>query len=146
LFCGARLDGYRSALERAGLPVDPELIVRTDLTQKDGHAAARDLLSRPDRPTAIFACNDLQALGVYQAAREAGLRIPDDLSVVGFDDLPIAALVDPPMTTVRQPLTEMAVTATELALALGRGEKPPQVGLELAATLTIRKSTAPPKS
>lgn len=146
LFCGARLDGYRSALERAGLPVDPELIVRTDLTQTDGHAAARDLLSRPDRPTAIFACNDLQALGVYQAAREAGLRIPDDLSVVGFDDLPIAALVDPPMTTVRQPLTEMAVTATELALALGRGEKPPQVGLELATTLTIRKSTAPPKS
>jgi hypothetical protein len=65
---------------------------------------------------------------VYRAAREGGLRIPTDLSVVGFDDLPIAALADPPMTTVRQPLAEMAVAATELALALGRGEKPPQVG------------------
>jgi DNA-binding LacI/PurR family transcriptional regulator len=64
--------------------------------------------------------------------------------VVGFDDLPVAAHVDPPLTTVRQPLTEMAIAATELALALGRGEKPPQVGLELATTLTVRNSTAAP--
>ena len=64
--------------------------------------------------------------------------------MVGFDDLPIAALTDPPLTTVHQPLTEMAVAATELALALGRGEKAPQAGLELATTLTIRDSTAPP--
>jgi DNA-binding LacI/PurR family transcriptional regulator len=144
LFCRARLDGYRSTMEAAGLPVNPGLIVRADLNQEDGYTAARELLSRPDRPTAIFASNDLQALGVYRAAREAGLRIPNDLSVVGFDDLPIAAVVDPPMTTVRQPLTEMAVAATELALALGRGEKPSQPGLELATTLTVRKSTAPP--
>ena len=144
LYCRARLDGYRSAMEAAGLPVDPDLIVRAALTQDDGLVAARELLSRPDRPTAIFASNDLQALGVYLAARDAGLSIPHDLSVVGFDDLPIAALVDPPMTTVRQPLTEMAVAATELALALGRGERPQQVGLELATTLTIRNSTAPP--
>jgi len=73
----------------------------------------RELLSRPDRPTAIFASNDLQALGVYQAAREAGLRIPEDLSVVGFDDLPVTALADPPMTTVHQPLVEMAMAATD---------------------------------
>lgn len=64
--------------------------------------------------------------------------------MVGFDDLPIAAMVDPPLTTVHQPLTEMAVAATELALALGRGEKTPQVRLELATTLTVRRSTAPP--
>jgi DNA-binding LacI/PurR family transcriptional regulator len=144
LCCRARFDGYRSAMEAASLPVDPSLIVRTELTQEAGQSAARELLSRPDRPTAIFASNDLQALGVYQAARDAGLRIPTDLSVVGFDDLPVAALVDPPLTTVHQPLTEMAVAATELALALGRGEKPPQVGLELATTLTVRQSTAPP--
>jgi DNA-binding LacI/PurR family transcriptional regulator len=141
LCCRARLDGYRSAMEASDLPT---LMVRTDLTQAAGHAAARELLGRPDRPTAIFAGNDLQALGVYQAAREAGLRIPDDLSVVGFDDLPVAALVDPPMTTVHQPLVEMAFAATELALAIGRGETPPQVGLELATTLTVRRSTAPP--
>jgi DNA-binding LacI/PurR family transcriptional regulator len=144
LCCRARFDGYRSALEAANLPVDPALVVRTDLTQDAGHTAARDLLSRPDRPTAVFASNDLQALGVYQAARAAGLRIPTDLSIVGFDDLPVAALVDPPLTTVRQPLTEMAIAATELALALGRGEEPPQLGLELATTLTVRNSTGPP--
>ena len=144
LCCRARFDGYRSAMEAAGLPVVPS--APTELTQEAGHLAARELLSRQDRPTAIFASNDLQALGVYQAAREAGLRIPADLSVVGFDDLPIAALVDPPLTTVHQPLTEMAVAATELALALGRGENPPQTGVELATTLTVRNSTAPPDS
>lgn len=144
LCCRARLDGYRAAMEAAGLPVDTDLIVRTDLNTGSGCAAALELLDRPQRPTAIFASNDLQALGVYQAARERGLRIPADLSVVGFDDLPLAALVDPPLTTVHQPLTEMAVAATELALALGRGEKTPQVGLELATTLAVRSSTAPP--
>ncbi|GGR33478.1 hypothetical protein GCM10010251_57200 [Streptomyces aurantiogriseus] len=116
------------------------------LTREDGCAAARPLLALPDRPTAIFTANDLQALGVYQAAREAGLRIPDDLSVVGFDDLPVVAWMDPPLTTVHQPLTEMAAAATELALTLGRGEEAPQVGLEIATTLTVRASTAPPKS
>ena len=145
LCCAARLDGYRSALSAAGLAADPQLIAHAELTREDGAEAARTLLALPERPTAIFASNDLQALGVYQAAREAGLRIPDDLSVVGFDDLPVVAWVDPPLTTVHQPLTEMAVAATELALALGRGEAAPQAGLEIATTLTVRASTAPPK-
>ncbi|HEU5356912.1 MAG TPA: LacI family DNA-binding transcriptional regulator [Actinocrinis sp.] len=145
LCCAARLDGYRSALSAAGLPTDPQLIVSAELTREDGAAAARTLLALPERPTAIFASNDLQALGVYQAAREAGLRIPDDLSVVGFDDLPVVSWVDPPLTTVHQPLIEMAVAATELALTLGRHEVAPQTGLEIATTLTVRASTAPPK-
>lgn len=144
LYCRARLDGYRSALDAAALPYDPALVQRAELSLDGGLAAARTLLARPDRPTAVFAANDLQALGVYQAARELGLRIPADLSVVGFDDLPIAALTDPPLTTIHQPLTEMAVAATELALALGRGENPPQLGVELATTLKVRNSTAPP--
>jgi DNA-binding LacI/PurR family transcriptional regulator len=144
LCCRARLDGYRSALDAAGLPADPGLIVHAGLNQEAGEAAAVDLLNRPDRPTAIFACNDLQALGVYRAARRTGLRIPTDLSVVGFDDLPVATLVDPALTTVHQPLIEMAATATELALALGRGEQTTQIGLELATTLAVRQSTAPP--
>jgi DNA-binding LacI/PurR family transcriptional regulator len=143
-FCLARMAGYRSALDTAGLPVDPELIVRMQLTREDGYAAAGELLARPDRPTAIFTANDLQALGVYQAAREAGLRIPEDLSVVGYDDVPVTAWVDPPLTTVHQPLTEMAAAATELALTLGRGEKIPQIGLEIATHLVVRESTAPP--
>ncbi|MEV8443299.1 LacI family DNA-binding transcriptional regulator [Actinosynnema sp. NPDC051121] len=143
LCCRARLDGQRAGLEAAKVPVDPALVVHADLTREAGLAAARELLSRPDRPTAVCTGDDIQALGVYQAAREAGLRIPEDLSVVGFDDLPVAALVDPPLTTVHQPLVEMAMAATELALALGRGETPPQIGLELATTLTVRQSTGP---
>ncbi|MFI7403835.1 LacI family DNA-binding transcriptional regulator [Streptomyces sp. NPDC049541] len=145
LCCSARLDGYRSAMHAAGLPVDPEIVVHAGLTRDDGYEAAHPLLALPERPTAIFAANDLQALGVYQAAREAGLRIPDDLSVVGFDDLPVVAWVDPPLTTVHQPLTEMAMAATELALTLGRGEQAPQAGLEIATTLRVRGSTAPLK-
>jgi DNA-binding LacI/PurR family transcriptional regulator len=145
LFCRARFDGYRSAMEAAGLAVDPGLVPNAELTQEGGRAAARDLLSRPERPTAVFASNDLQAFGVYQAARDLGLRIPEDLSVVGFDDIPLTALADPPLTTVHQPLGEMAVAATEMALALGRGEQPAQIGVELATTLTVRQSTSHPR-
>ena len=144
LCCRARLDGYRSAMEAADVAVDPALIKRVNLCHEDGQAAARELLGRRDRPTAIFTANDVQALGVYQAAREAGLRIPEDLSVVGFDDLPVVSWVDPPLTTVHQPLMEMAAAATELALALGRGERPAQTRIELATTLTVRQSTGPP--
>ncbi|WP_055529787.1 LacI family DNA-binding transcriptional regulator [Streptomyces graminilatus] len=145
-FCLARLAGYTSALTEAGLPVEPDLVVKTLLTREDGRTAARELLARTDRPTAVFTANDMQAMGVYQAARELGLRIPQDLSVVGFDDVPAVAWADPPLTTVHQPLAEMAAAATELALALGRGEDVPQSGVEIATTLTVRESTAPPKA
>jgi DNA-binding LacI/PurR family transcriptional regulator len=140
----ARQAGYASGLEAAGIAVDPTLVVNASLTREGGSGAARELLLRNDRPTAVFTSNDLQALGVYQAARELGLTIPDDLSVVGFDDLPVVAWVEPPLTTVHQPLTEMAAAATELALSLGRGEKPAQIGVEIATTLTVRSSTAAP--
>lgn len=143
-FCQARQAGYVTALAEAEVPMEPDLVVRTPLTREDGYAAACELLSRPDRPTAVFAANDLQAIGVYQAARERGLRIPEELSVVGFDDLPVVSWLDPPLTTVHQPLADMAVTATELALALGRGEQVSRAGLELATSLTVRESTAPP--
>ncbi|MCX4827504.1 LacI family transcriptional regulator [Streptomyces sp. NBC_01016] len=145
-FCLARAAGYRSAMEAAGLPVDPDATVRGPLTREGGQAAARALLGRPDRPTAIVTANDMQALGVYQAAREAGLRVPQDLSVVGFDDMPVAVWADPPLTTVRQPLDEMAASATELALALGRGERVRQLGVEIATELVVRESTAAPRS
>lgn len=86
----ARIDGYRAALETAGLPVDRRLIRTGDFHHETGYRLGRELLDRPDRPTAVFAGNDLQALGFYEAARELGLRIPQDVSVVGFDDLPVA--------------------------------------------------------
>lgn len=138
-----RIDGYRAALETAGLPVDPGLIMAGDFHHETGYRQGLALLRRPDRPTAVFAGNDLQALGLYEAARELGLRIPEDLSVVGFDDLPVAPWVGPPLTTVRQPLTEMAEAAAKLVLDLGRdGGSPAATRVELATSLVVRSSTA----
>lgn len=128
LCCRARMDGFRSTLEAAGLGAACDLSVDAGLNIEEGEAAALGLLARTDRSTAILACNDLQALGVYQAARRMGLRNPG-LGVVGLDDLPLATLVDPPLTTVHQPLAEMAATATELALTLARGSGPRSSGL-----------------
>jgi DNA-binding LacI/PurR family transcriptional regulator len=139
----ARLDGFRAAMDEAGVVVDPGLVSRGRFQVEEGIERGRALLARPDRPTAVITGNDLQALGVYQAAREARLHIPDDLSIVGFDDLPVARWVSPPLTTVRQPLVEMAETAAELVLAMGRGE-PTQTRVELATELVVRESTAPP--
>ena len=139
----ARLDGYRAAMDAAGLAVEPSLIRYGDFHVEAGFEQARVLLDRADRPTAIFAGSDLQALGVYDAARQAGLRIPEDLSVVGFDDLPVARWIGPPLTTVRQPLVEMAAAAARLVLALAKGEQPEQTRIELATSLVVRQSTAP---
>ena len=140
----ARLDGYRAAMDEAGVPIDPDLIRYGNFHVDDGVVEARALLRLADPPTAIFAGNDLQALGVYQAAREARLHIPEDLSVVGFDDLPVAPWVGPPLTTVRQPLAQMAVSAARLVLTLSRGDQPAQTRVELATELVIRESTARP--
>ncbi|HET8785132.1 MAG TPA: LacI family DNA-binding transcriptional regulator, partial [Candidatus Limnocylindrales bacterium] len=117
----ARLDGYRAAMDAAGVPVDPALISHGRFHVEEGIERGRALLALADRPTAIFAGNDLQALGVYQAAREARLHIPEDLSVVGFDDLPAAQWVGPPLTTIRQPLVDMATAAAELVLSMAAG-------------------------
>ena len=141
----ARVDGFRAAMDEAGVPIDPSLVSHGPFAVDEGLDMARRLLARRDRPTAIITGNDLQALGAYQAAREARLHIPEDLSVVGFDDLPIARWVSPPLTTIRQPLIEMAEAAAELVLGLARGEEPPQTRIELATELVIRESTAPPR-
>ncbi len=140
----ARLDGYRAAMDEAGVPIDPELIRYGDFHVQAGVREGRALLQLPQPPTAIFAGNDLQALGVYQAARDARRHIPEDLSVVGFDDLPVAPWVGPPLTTVRQPLVQMAVAAARLVLRLAAGEHPTQTRVELATELIIRASTGPP--
>jgi LacI family xylobiose transport system transcriptional regulator len=143
----ARVSGYRSAMEEAGLPVDESLIRPGSFYGADGEREGRWLLSLPDRPTAIFAGSDPQALGVYEAARALGLRIPRELSVVGFDDLEVAKLAGPPLTTVRQPLAEMAETAARIGLRLRseRSRKHLQPHLELETTLIVRGSTATPR-
>ncbi|WP_084724635.1 LacI family DNA-binding transcriptional regulator [Streptacidiphilus melanogenes] len=140
----ARIDGYRAALETAGITVDPALIREGDFHHTSGYREGLELLRLPDRPTAIFTGNDLQALGLYEAARELNLRIPEDLSVVGFDDLPVARWVGPPLTTVRQPLTEMAEMAARMVIDLARGHQPATLRVDLATTLVERSSTAPP--
>ncbi len=140
----ARIDGYRAAMDEAGVAIDPDLISYGRFHVEEGVEKGRALLRLKDRPTAIFAGNDLQALGVYQAAREARLHIPEDLSVVGFDDLPVAQWVGPPLTTVRQPLMDMAAAAAETVVAMAAGDRPAQTRVELATELVVRESTAPP--
>ena len=139
-----RLDGYRAGLLRAGLSLPEDLVRSSPFEVPDGRAAARSLLALPAPPTAILAGSDQQAYGVYQAARERGLSIPEDLSVVGFDDVALGAWLSPPLTTVRQPLVEMAREATRLVLLLSRSEPIPAPQVELATRLVVRGSTAPP--
>jgi LacI family xylobiose transport system transcriptional regulator len=140
----ARIDGYRAAMDTAGLSIDPQLIREGDFHHESGYSLGLELLRMPDRPTAIFTGNDLQALGLYEAARELGLVIPRDLSVVGFDDLPITRWIGPPLTTVRQPLTEMAEAAARLVIDLSRGKRPNALRADLATRLVERSSTAAP--
>ena len=141
----ARLEGARAAMDAAGVPLNPRL-VRTGewFSYDDGLSNGRELLRLSDRPTAVLCGNDLQALGVYEAARQVGLRIPDDLSVVGFDDIVYARWCGPPMTTVRQPFAEMGAAAARLVLALAARETITHTRVELATTLIVRDSTAPP--
>ncbi|MFE0790618.1 LacI family DNA-binding transcriptional regulator [Streptomyces mutabilis] len=138
----ARLDGYRSAMTMAGLPVDPRLVRFGDFRVAGGFEHAMDLLDGPDRPTAVFAGSDLHALGVLEAARLEGLRVPADLSVVGYDDVPLAQWSSPPLTTVHQPLRQMAEEATRM---LFRPDGPGRTArrIELATHLVVRQSTAP---
>lgn len=140
----ARIDGFRSAHDEADLPVDPALVRYGDFYVAGGYKHGMELLTMPDRPTAIFAGSDMQALGVLRAARELGLDVPRDLSVVGYDDLPLTAWIGPALTTVHQPLLDMATTATTMVLELAGGADQPPRRVELATELVVRESTAPP--
>lgn len=140
----ARVDGFRSAHADAGVEVDPSLVRFGTFEVEGGYRYGYELLSRPDRPTAIFAGSDLQALGVLRAARDLRLEVPRDVSVVGYDNLPLMQWITPSLTTVDQPLHEMARAATRIVVALGRGEAPPPLRVELATDLVVRESTAPP--
>ncbi|MFC5858724.1 LacI family DNA-binding transcriptional regulator [Agromyces flavus] len=140
----ARLDGYRSAMHLAGLPVPEGWARFEELDAEAGERVALELLRSSHRPTAILAGGDLQALGVLNAARAAGLRIPEDLSLVGYDDQPVSTSSSPRLTTVHQPLRELGVAATRLALRLDDQRDVEPTRLDLAATLILRDSTAPP--
>jgi LacI family transcriptional regulator len=138
-----RIDGYQTALAAAGVPLDPALVVEGDWQIEGGEAQALALLSLPDPPTAIFAFNDNMAIGALQAARKRGLRVPEDVSVVGFDDTQQSQIVTPALTTVRQPLEEMGRIAVSLLTRLIDGQRVEALKIELATRLVVRGSTAP---
>ena len=144
LYHQARLDGYRAALEHAGLAIHPALIATGAHRHPSALQKASAMLELPDPPTAIFATGDLHAMGVYEAARLHGLRLPDDLSVIGFDDIPMAEWVSPPLTTMHQPLAEMAMLAVRILL--GKESAGLKHRMEFATSLVVRSSTAPPRS
>lgn len=140
-----RMQGYRAALAKAGLPTDSRLEHWGDFMAEGGQSAAARMLRLPEPPTAIFAGSDQCAAGVYQAARAQGVSIPQELSVVGFDDVMIAKWLQPELTTIRQPLEEMAREAIRMALQLVQGARIAQPRQRLATRLVIRSSTARPQ-
>lgn len=141
-----RLAGYRAALEEHNIPFDPELVSEGNFWQPQGYQCARQLLSLPHPPTAIFASNDVMAFGAMEAARELGLRIPNDLSIIGFDDIPQAAHMHPPLSTVRQPLEEMGRSAVHLLFKYITNPQAEIERVELATRLIIRESCTAPGS
>lgn len=141
----ARMHGYRAAMEAEGARVPDAYVRPGEFTYQTGLLGASVLLDMEEPPTAIFTGNDEIALGVIEAARLRGLRIPEDLSVVGFDDTDIARMASPPLTTVRQPLREMGGAALRTALRLVNGDKVESHHVELATELVVRASTAPPR-
>ncbi len=147
-----RLEGYRRTLQEAGIEPVPELIWMENITAGEaeeeateiGRMAAITLLRRPDRPTAFFAINDMTAVGIYAGIRELGLRIPEDISVVGFDDIHLCRIMNPPISTVRQPLEELMHAAVNLLISRMEGKnQEPAVNLTLTPQLILRGSTAP---
>ncbi len=139
-----RLEGYLSALRTHHAVDAPELIYEGTFFQPDGYAGASALLDLSSPPTAIFASNDIMAMGVMDAVRSRGLRIPDDVSIVGFDDIPQAAVVRPALTTVNQPLEKMGRVATQMLLDLLRSPEKETGRIELPTELVIRDSCQSP--
>jgi DNA-binding LacI/PurR family transcriptional regulator len=137
-----RLDGYRAALARAGIAFDESLVRRGNFRADGGERETAALLELDEPPTAIFAGSDLQASGVYAEARRRRLGIPDELSVVGFDDVALTEWMSPKMTTVRQPLREMARLATRTVLDSAGDDAHSPIRIELATSLVVRESTA----
>ena len=139
-----RFAAYRAALEMANLPIDPQLQCPGNFTEDDGYTATKALLALPEPPTAIFAGNDRQAVGVYRALHELGMSVPDDMSVIGFDNLPYAQIMNPPLTTIHAPRLELGRTAATMLLRLINEEELEMTQVLLPTQLIKRKSCQPP--
>lgn len=142
----ARLHGYRAALAEAGIPYDPALVRSTDFDYGEALRAAHSILNRRERPSALFAASDAQSLGALEAARQLGIAVPRELSVMSFDDTLVAAMASPPLSAVRQPFRELGQEATRVLLHLADGRPPATIRRELATELIVRMSTAPPEA
>lgn len=146
LSANRRFEGYKDGLAAAGIAYDPALVQGGDYSRERGQEAARELLRLADRPTAIFAANDSAAMGVLDVAQELGLRVPQDVSVVGFDNVPEAAQITPRLTTVDQSIQEMGTLATKLIIGILRGESPQATPVKVQTRLIIRDSCQAPQS
>ena len=138
-----RVTGYSQALAERDMSVDQALVAKGDFQYESGYQAARQLLAMDDPPTAVFACNDLMAVGVIAAAVEMGFQVPADLSVVGFDDVRLASFANPPLTTIVQPKHDMGVIAAKMLLERMRDLDMPPRRKTFDTRLLVRRSTAP---
>jgi DNA-binding LacI/PurR family transcriptional regulator len=139
-----RREGYQAALLAAGLPLVPRLVRESDWTVEGGYLVATELLSLPHVPSAIFALNDAMAIGALRAARERRMTVPHDLSIVGFDDVEMASMVAPSLTTVRRPLQGLGRMGVDMLYRLLHGRRLDATRIELSTSLVVRESTAPP--
>lgn len=136
-----RLHGFREGMANAGVPVDEDLIITSDLTQRGGYEKAKTLLENPNRPTAIVACNDLMAFGAIRAAQEKGLIVGKDIAITGFDDIPMAEHANPPLTTVNQPIYRIGTMVCEMLIRLILHEPVIEAQILLKPELVVRQSS-----
>lgn len=140
MYARERRRGWADRLTEAGLPPPPEYVVEGDLTEAGGSRALRQLLALPEPPSAVFAASDLMAAGVIQAARSLGVRVPEDLAVVGFDDTRMAEWLSPPLTTVQQPILDLGRQAAQMLLDLLEGRSRQPRGVLVSPRLVVRRS------
>ncbi len=140
-----REQGYRRALDEAGIDFDPDLVLVGGYRPETAEEPAHRLLDRPDRPSAVFAANDLSAIQTMEVARRLGLSVPEDLSLVGFDNIPESALTDPPLTTIDQSIQQMGFEAVRLLIELIADPAREPVHLTLPTELVVRQSSRPPR-
>ena len=142
-----RREGYRETMQRLGLANDPGLIVEAEaFSEQGGYRALGTMLAGTARPSAVFGANDLIAIGMLQRLREIGLRVPQDLSIVGFNDIPLAGLLEPALTTVRVPQLEMGIVGAQLLIDRLQGRPIPNGRVTLPTELVIRASSGGPKA
>jgi len=140
-----RLRAYKMALNDHGIPYRPEYVLQGDFYEIEAYRVTGELLALPEPPTAIFASNDLTAIGSMNALRDHGISVPDDISVIGFDDISQAAFTNPRLTTIRQPLDQMGRKAVELLIEQIENPERPSRRITLATELVVRDSCQPPE-